>query len=76
MWRDTNKTKTSCKLNNYRSNFFAAKYPYKKDDVQQKQFLEDLSFLIVKNHLLMHLVQSQWLKKFNFHLCQKGCFAF
>jgi hypothetical protein len=52
--------KTSCKWNNY-----------KKDDVQQKHFLEDLSLLIVKNHLLMHLVQSQWLKKFNLHLCQK-----
>jgi hypothetical protein len=44
------------------SNFFIAKHSYKKDDVQEKQFLEDLILLIVRNHLLMHLVESQWLK--------------
>jgi hypothetical protein len=31
--------------------FFVGKEPFKKDDVQQKQFLEDLGILIVKNHL-------------------------
>jgi hypothetical protein len=31
--------------------FFVAKKPFKKDDVQQKRFLEDLIILIVKNHL-------------------------
>jgi hypothetical protein len=35
------------------SNFFVAKDFYKKDDVQQKQFWEDLVLLIVKNHLPM-----------------------
>jgi hypothetical protein len=33
--------------------FFVAKEPFKKDDVQQKQFLEDLTFLIIKNHLIL-----------------------
>jgi hypothetical protein len=32
-------------------NFFATKEPFKKYDVQQKQILEDLGFLIVTNHL-------------------------
>jgi hypothetical protein len=52
-------------------NFFAAKISYKKDDVQQKQFLEDLTLLIFKNHLPMHLVESQWLKRFKLHLCPR-----
>jgi hypothetical protein len=46
------------------SNFFSAKHSYKKDDVQEKQFLEDLILLIVRNHLPMHVVENQWLKKF------------
>jgi hypothetical protein len=33
------------------------KKPFKKDDVQQKQFLEDLTFLIVKNHLFLQFVK-------------------
>jgi len=36
---------------------FATKEPFKKDDVQQKQFLEYLTFLIVKNHLPLHFVE-------------------
>jgi len=35
------------------SNCFVAKEFYKKDDVQQKRFLEDLVLLIVKNQLPM-----------------------
>jgi hypothetical protein len=31
--------------------------------------LDGLVLLIVKNHLLMHLVGSQWLKRFSLHLC-------
>jgi hypothetical protein len=42
------------------SNFFVVKNSYKKYDVQQKQFLKDLALLIIKNHLPMHLVESQW----------------
>jgi hypothetical protein len=33
------------------SNFFVAKDLFKKDDVYQKDFLQNLSLLIVKNHL-------------------------
>jgi len=36
--------------------------------VQPKQFLEDLSFLIVKNHLPLQFVESSWLKRFSMHL--------
>jgi hypothetical protein len=46
------------------SEFFFTKLPYKKDEMQQKQFLEDLALLIVKNHLLVHFLESQWLKQF------------
>ncbi len=30
----------------------------------------------MKNHLPMHLVESQWLKRFNVHFVSKGCFVF
>ncbi len=40
------------------SNFFATKDFYKKDDVWQKQVLEDLAILIVKTHLQMHIIES------------------
>jgi hypothetical protein len=36
---------------NFISNFFDANEFFKKNEVQQTQFLEDLGFLIVKNHL-------------------------
>ncbi len=32
-------------------NFFTSKDPLKKDDVEQKMFVENLTLLIVKNHL-------------------------
>jgi hypothetical protein len=38
--------------------------------------LEDLALLIVKNHLLMHLVESQWLKRFILHLCPRVVLPF
>ncbi len=56
------------------SNFFVAKKPFKKDDVQQKQNLEDLGFLIVTNHFLLQFVENSWLKKFNMHLCPRIVF--
>jgi hypothetical protein len=34
--------------------FFFIKLIYKKDEVKQKQFLEDLTLLIIKSHLLVH----------------------
>jgi hypothetical protein len=43
-------------------NFFD-KFPYKKDEVQKKQFFEDLAWLIVKSHLLVHFLESPWLKQ-------------
>jgi hypothetical protein len=33
------------------SSFFVIKEPFKRDDVQQKDFLQDLGLLIVKNNL-------------------------
>jgi hypothetical protein len=36
--------------------------------MQQKQFLEDLAILIVNNHLLVHFLESSWLKKFTLQL--------
>jgi hypothetical protein len=38
--------------------------------------LEDLALLFVENHLLMHLVESQWLMKFILHLCPKVVMLF
>jgi hypothetical protein len=40
------------------SKFFGAKDPFKKDDVQQKQFLQDLALLVVKSHLPIQFVES------------------
>jgi hypothetical protein len=39
------------------SSFFTAKEPFKKDDVQQNVFLEDLTLLIIKNHLPLQFVK-------------------
>jgi len=33
------------------SEFFASKDPFKKNDVEQKMFVENLALLIMKNHL-------------------------
>jgi hypothetical protein len=38
--------------------------------------LEDLAHLIVKNHLLMHLIESQQLKVFSLHLCPRVVLPF
>ncbi len=38
--------------------FFSVKDPFKKDDVQQKQILQYLGLLVVKNHCFMHFVES------------------
>jgi hypothetical protein len=61
--------KISNVYSNYIPSFFATKEPFKKNDVQQKQFLEDLTFLIVKNHISLQFVENSWLKKFSIHLC-------
>jgi hypothetical protein len=40
-------------FSNFISNFFATKKYFLKNDLQQKQFLENLSQLIIKIHLLL-----------------------
>jgi hypothetical protein len=52
---------------------FGAKDPFKKD-VQQKQFLQDLAFFVVKNHLPIQFVENTWLKCPIMHLCPRMCF--
>jgi hypothetical protein len=37
----------------------------------RNSFLEDLVLSISKNHLSMHHIESQWLKRFNLHLCPR-----
>jgi hypothetical protein len=44
-------------FSNFIFNFFIAKVFLKKKDVHQKQFLEDLTLLIVKNHLPLQFVK-------------------
>ncbi len=56
------------------SEFFFTKLFYKKDEMQQKQFLEDLTLLIVNNHLLLHFLESPWLKQFALQL--NSCIVF
>jgi hypothetical protein len=51
-----------------------AKDIFKKDVVQQKQFLQDFTFFIVKNHLLIQFVENTWLKCLVMHLCPKVVF--
>ncbi len=50
------------------SKLFFEKLPYKKDEMQQKPFLEDFALLIVNNHLLVHFLESSWLKIFTLQL--------
>jgi hypothetical protein len=50
------------------SKIFSAKLPYKKDEMQQKQFLKDLTLMIVKSHLLVHLLENPWLTQFSLQL--------
>ncbi len=39
--------------------------------MQQKQFLQNLTLLVVKNHLPIQFVENTWLKRFVMHLCPK-----
>ncbi len=41
---------------------FSTKVFYKKEEMEQKQYLEDLALLIVKSHLHVHFLESPWLK--------------
>jgi hypothetical protein len=45
-------TKKSYLISNFSIfEFSALKYPFKKDDVEQKMFVENFALLIMKNHL-------------------------
>jgi hypothetical protein len=46
----------------------------KKMNLNEKEFWEDLTLLIIKNHLLMQFVESVWLKRFTMHLCSRLLF--
>jgi hypothetical protein len=52
--RQPTKRNLRCLAMQYRKNI-GAKYLFKKDDVQQKQFMQNLVLLIVKNYLLFNL---------------------
>ncbi len=56
--------------------FFVVKEPFKKDDVQQKDFLQDLGLLIVKNNLPLRFVESVWFKCLILHLSPRVMFPF
>ncbi len=49
--------------------FFASKDPFRKDDVEQKMFVENLTLLIMKNHLFLQFLESVWLKCLMLQLC-------
>ncbi len=51
--------------------FFSIKDFLNKKDVSQKEFLEDLGLLIVKNNLPIQFVKSMWLKRLISRLCPK-----
>jgi hypothetical protein len=44
------------------------KEPFKKDNVQQKYFLQSLGLLIMKNNLPLQFVESIWFKCLILHL--------
>jgi hypothetical protein len=49
----------------------SVKNSFKKEDVPQKDFFEDLGLLIVKNNLPMQFMESMWLKRLILCLCPK-----
>jgi hypothetical protein len=49
--RQPSKKKPNISSNSISSFFFFAIEPLKKEDLYQKQFLEDLGILIIKDHL-------------------------
>ncbi len=54
--------------------FFGAKDILKKGVVQQKQILQDLALLVIKNHFPIQFVESTWLKHSIMHLCARVVF--
>jgi len=68
MLKNNLQRKTNCP-NKCNFTFFVIKEPFKNDDVQQKDFLQDLNLLIVKNNLALQFVESVWFKCLILHLC-------
>jgi hypothetical protein len=50
-------------------NFFNIKNSLKKDNEQQKDFLQDLGLLIVKDQLPLKFVEIVWFEHPILHLC-------
>jgi hypothetical protein len=51
--------------------FIFVKDSFEKEDVPQKEFLEDSSLLIIKNSLQIQFVKIIWLKCLVLHFCSK-----
>jgi hypothetical protein len=49
---------------------------FKNDDMQQKDFLQDLGLLNVKNNVPLQFVESVWSKHLILHLCPRAVFLF
>jgi hypothetical protein len=49
--------------------FFSTNFKYKKYDLTQVGFVEDLMLFVVKGLLLMRIVESIWLQKMVYWLC-------
>ncbi len=58
------------------SNFFGSTIPFKNNKPQQKEFLEYLTLLIIKNYLPMSFVESIWLERIVMHLCPRLLFPY
>jgi hypothetical protein len=52
-------------------NFFCYQGFIQKDDIQQKEFDENLSLLIIKNNLAIQFVESIWFRILSLHLCPR-----
>jgi hypothetical protein len=50
--------------------FFYQRF-FQREDVPQKEFLENLGLLIVKNNLLIQFVENMWLKCLILHFYPK-----
>jgi hypothetical protein len=49
---------------------------FRKDDLWQLQFLENLGILVLKKNLPMLFMDSMWLKHLVLHLCPRVNFSF
>ncbi len=58
----------------YKQNI-GAKYLFKKDDMQQKQLMQDLALLVVKNYMLFNLcIEHGWNILQCIYVVQELCF--